>query len=100
MNPDLYDAYRTVGDRLHDFADWYLTQIDALGLAVVIPIQLSAVIAVWGTAAAIWRLAARTRKWCTIRRARRGLRHLESYANNKHTRHLLDEINQPRKEEL
>lgn len=98
MSPAQIDGYRTAADHLDCLGDWYLTQIDALGLAVAIPIQLGLLTVTWGVIAAVWRLAARCRRWCTIRAGRRGLPHLESYANNKHTRDLLDEINQPRKE--
>lgn len=62
MSPDLYDAYRTAGHNLHGLWDWYLLQIDAYGLPVVLVWQAGGLIAAWCGIGAIGHLVGRLRE--------------------------------------
>lgn len=91
MNPDLYDGYRTAGQRLGSVADWYIDQLADHGLIVVVAVQAAAFIALWCGIGAVIHAVRR-------HRARRGIRRLQQYANHPGSRAVLDDFHQPRKE--
>lgn len=70
MNPDLYGAYRTADGHLGRLVDWYVLQIDAWGLAVVLAVQLAGLIALLCLVGSIGHLVGRMRDRCTARRDR------------------------------
>ena len=62
MNPEVYDGYRTAGQRLGPVADWYINQLAEHGWIVVLAVQASVIVVLWCAASALLDRIERRRK--------------------------------------
>jgi hypothetical protein len=93
MNTDTVHGYHHAGVALSPVADWGYDFAATYGPGLLLGAALTLA---WPITRCIYRGVRRASIWLLAKwRARDGLKLLASYANNKHTRHLLDDLNQP-----